>query len=78
MVAELPHVTKLVDWLLCASVASVEAERSFNKLRRVKKLRSTMTKSHLFDLFVCHVHRQLLDDVDVARVMRSFIATDDN
>ena len=74
-----PHVTRLVDWLLCVPVASAEAERSFSKLRRVKSwLRSTMTESRLSDLLVCHVHQRLLDKVDVSRVMKSFIVTDDN
>ena len=64
-------------FLPCPTLA--EAERSFSKLRRVKSwLRSTMVESRLSDLLVCYVHQRMLDGVDIARVMRSFIATDDN
>ena len=72
------QVVKLVDWLMCVPVASAEAERSFSKLRRVKTwLRSTMSERWLSDLLVCHVHQQKLHKVDISRVMKAFVVTDD-
>ena len=54
-------------------------ERSFSSLRRLKTwLRSTMTQSRLNSVAVCHSHQELLDAVDIVKVMREFVSFSDS
>jgi hAT family C-terminal dimerisation region len=67
------EVTKLL--LLVCPAASVEAERSFSALRRLKTwLRSSMSQERLNDAAMCNIHQNLLDDVDVRQLLKEFVA----
>ncbi|KAF0312260.1 hypothetical protein FJT64_016987 [Amphibalanus amphitrite] len=71
------ETVKFLDVLVCVAVSSAEAERCFSKLRRVKSwLRSTMTEKRLSDLLICHVHQELLDRVEIAKVVKAFVTDD--
>ena len=69
------EVTKLVRLLLVCPAASVEAERSFSALRRLKTwLRSSMSQERLNDAAMCNIHQNVLDDVDVRQLLKEFVA----
>ena len=60
--AEYPNVIELIRNVLVPPASSVQAERSFSALRRLKTwLRSTMSESRLNSVAVCHVHRSTMD-----------------
>ena len=55
--------------------ASVEAERSFSALRRLKtSLRSSMSQERLNDAALCNIHQNVLDEVDVRQLLKEFVA----
>ena len=67
------EVTKLVRLLLVCPAASVEAERSFSALRRLKTwLRSTMLQERLNDIALCCVHQDVLDELDIKPLLKEF------
>ena len=71
------QVEKLVRIMLVCPCSS--AERSFSSLRRLKTwLRSTMTQARLNSVAVCHSHQELLDAVDIVKVMREFVSFSDS
>jgi len=73
------QVEKLVRIMLVCPCSSAEAERSFSSLRRLKTwLRSTMTQARLNSVAVCHSHQELLDAVDIVKVMREFVSFSDS
>ena len=73
------QVEKLVRIMLVCPSSSAEAERSFSSLRRLKTwLRSTMTQARLNSVAVCHSHQELLDAVDIVKVMREFVSFSDS
>ena len=74
MICLFAEVEKLVCLLMVCPAASGEAERSFSALRRLKTLlRSTTTQERLNYTAICHVHQQLLDDLDIVSLMRKFV-----
>lgn len=53
------QVEALVRLLLVVPASSVEAERSFSALRRLKTwLRSSMSQTRLNNVAMCHVHQE--------------------
>jgi hypothetical protein len=67
------EVTKLVRLLLVCPAASVEAERSFSALRRLKTwLRSTMLQERLNHIAVCNIHQDVLDEIDIKPLLKEF------
>ncbi|KAK0156638.1 hypothetical protein N1851_000072 [Merluccius polli] len=53
---------------------SAEAERSFSALRRLKTwLQSTMVQIRLNNVAVCHIHKDLLDEVSKGTNCQEFI-----
>jgi hypothetical protein len=69
------EVTKLVRLLLVYPAASVEAERSFSALRRLKtSLRSSMSQERLNDAALCNILQNVLDEVDVRQLLKEFVA----
>ena len=69
-----PQVEKLLRLLLVSPASSCEAERTFSALRRIKTwLRSTMTQQRLENVMMCHVHRDLLMDLDSKLIAKEFI-----
>ena len=68
------EIEKLIRLLLVCPFSSAEAERSFSSLRRLKTwLRSTMSQKCLNSVAVCHTHQELLDETDIAKLMRYFV-----
>ena len=66
---------KLVRLLLVSPMSSAVAERSFSSLRRLKTwLRSTVCQPRLNSAAVCHIHKELLDEVDTDALLREFIS----
>jgi hAT family C-terminal dimerisation region len=65
--------------LLLCPASSIEAERSFSSLRRLKTwLLSTMTQERLNSVAVCHIHQDLLDCMQscaILRLARTFSGT---
>ena len=73
--AEFPNVTELIRNVLVPPASSVQAERSFSALRRLKTwLRSTMSESRLNSVAVCHVHRSTMDATDTVHLMTDFVS----
>lgn len=74
MRAMFPHVEALIRLLLVNPASSATAERSFSSLRRLKTyLRSTCGQQRLNNIAICHVHKNVLDEVDVDELMKEFI-----
>lgn len=74
MRAMFPHVEALIRLLLVNPASSASAERSFSCLRRLKTyLRSTCGQRRLNNLAICHVHKDLMDEIDVNELMQEFI-----
>ena len=61
--------------LLAVPASSVEAERSFSALRRLKTwLRSSMSQTRLNNVAMCHVHQEKLN---LEGICQSFIGVND-
>ena len=76
-----PTVEALVRLLLVNPASSASAERSFSSLRRLKTyIRSTCGQLRLNSrpIAMCHIHKHILDDVDVCNSMREFVQYRDN
>lgn len=72
------EVEKLVRLLLLCPASSCEAERSFSSLRRLKTwLRNNMTQERLNSVIVCHVHQDILDNLDIQKIANDFIGRSD-
>ena len=68
--SEIIAVTRL---FLIFPVSSCESERSFSCLRRLKSwLRSTMTQERLNAATLCHIHKDVLDQIDLLQIAREF------
>jgi hypothetical protein len=78
MRAMFPNVESLVRLLLVNPASSASAERSFSALRRLKTyLRSTCGQRRLNNLAICHVHKDIMDTVDVLKLMKEFVLAKD-
>ena len=74
MRAMFPCVEALIRLLLVYPASSASAERSFSSWRRLKTdLRSTCGQRRLNNLAICHVHKDIVDEVDVNELMQEFI-----
>ena len=74
-----PTVEALVRLLLVNPASSATAERSFSSLRRLKSYtRSTCGQMHLNNIALCHVHKDILDKLDVKKLMQEFVLRKDN
>ncbi|XP_034149228.1 capZ-interacting protein-like [Esox lucius] len=72
------QVEALVRLQLVVPASSVEAERSFSALRRLKTwLRSSMTQTRLNNVAMCHIHQEKLDRLDLEEICQSFIGVND-
>ena len=73
-----PHVESLLRLLAVNPASPATAERSFSSLRRLKTYsRSTTGQSRLKHTALCHVHKHILDTVDLIPLMREFVACRD-
>jgi len=74
-----PYVEALVRLLLVNPATSATAERSFSGLRRLKTyLRATCGQKRLNNIAICHVHKDIMDTVDVQALMNEFVLSKDN
>ena len=79
MRAMFPHVESLVRLLLVNPASSATAERSFSSLRRLKTyLRSTCGQRRLNSIALCHIHKDVMDIIDVNELMKQFVLGRDN
>jgi hAT family C-terminal dimerisation region len=66
-------VEQLIRLMLICPVSSCTAERSFSALRRLKNwLRSTMGQQRLNAVAVCHIHKSVLDELDLKQLAAEF------
>jgi len=71
MRATFPTVQALVRLLLVNPASSATAERSFSSLRRLKSFtRSTCGQMRLNNVVLCHVHKDISDQLDIKKLMR--------
>ena len=69
-----PNVESLIRLLLVNPASSATAERSFSGHRRLKTyLRSTTGELRLNNLALCHVHKQIVDTLDINMLMIEFV-----
>ena len=67
-----PSVHKALQIILALPATSVEAERSFSDMRKVKTwLRSTMRSERLSDLCVIHCNKDAITEAMIIEVVRS-------
>ena len=72
------QVEVLVRLLLVVPASSVEAERSFSALRRLKTwLRSSMSQVRLNNVAICHIHQGRLDRLNLEDIGQSFISVNE-
>ena len=72
------EVEQLVRLLLLCPASSCEAERSFSSLRRLKTwLRNSMSQERLNSVIVCHVHQDILDNLDIHKIAADFAGRSD-
>lgn len=70
-----PNFEALLRLLLVRPASSVECERSFGALRRLKTwLRSSMTQIRLNSVAIIHVHQSVCDKLDMGELMNTFIS----
>ena len=78
MRAMFPNVESLVRLLLVNPASAATAERSFSGLRRLKTyLRSSCGQLRLNNLAICHVHKEILDTIDISSLMNEFVLAND-
>jgi len=71
MRATFPTVQALVRLLLVNPASSATAEKSFSSLRRLKSFtRSTCGQMRLNNVALCHVHKDISDQLDIKKLMR--------
>ena len=64
--------------ILVMPATNAARERSFSALRRIKTyLRSTMKQECLNSLMVLHVHKDLIDALDLSQVANEFVEGND-
>ena len=68
------EVEKIVRLLLLSPATNAESERIFSALKRVKTyLRSTMGSNRLHALMLMHVHKNILNKINLANVANEFV-----
>jgi hAT family C-terminal dimerisation region len=78
MRALFPHVEALIRLLLVNPASSATAERSLSGLRRLKTYsRSTCGQRRLNNLAIRHVHKHIMDGVNVPQLIREFFEVKD-
>ncbi len=69
------EVEKLLQLCFCLPVSTASSERSFSALRCLKTwLRNSVTQKRLTHMALLHVHRDILDHINVQDLMREFIS----
>jgi hypothetical protein len=66
-------IEQLIRLMLICPVSSCTAERSFSSLRRTKNwLRTTMTQQRLNSIVICHVNKNIVDDLNIVEIAAEF------
>ena len=74
----LSQVVLLMKMILVMPATNATSEQSFSALRRIKTyLRSTMKQERLNSLMVLHVHKDLIDALDLSQVANEFVEGND-
>ena len=69
-----PQIAILLRILLTMPVTSVECERNFSALNRLKSvLRTTMGHDRMRSLMIGNIHRNLLKEIPLEIIMKNFI-----
>ena len=69
------EIHKLLRLYLTVPITSATSERAFSTLRRVfTNLRSTMTEKRLNNCVLFHVHKDIVDELDLVPIARSFVS----
>jgi len=64
-------------WLDSTNV-NATAERSFSCLRQLKNyLTNKLTQEYLNQRMILHIHKQLIDQVDLIAILQEFVAEND-
>ena len=70
----LSQVCIVLKLILIMPASNATSERSFSALRRVKTyLRNTMSQQRLNSLLVLHVHKDIIDTVNLKSIANDFI-----
>ncbi|XP_077971366.1 zinc finger MYM-type protein 1-like [Styela clava] len=70
-----PSVYTAIQIVMTLPATTVEAERSFSCMKRVKTwMRSSMTSNRLSDLCVLHCHREMVTEEKINRVVSSIVS----
>jgi len=65
-----PRASLLYQFVLTLPITVSSNERSFSKLKLIKNyLRSTMTNDRLFNLIICSLEYDLLDQIDIQKMV---------
>ena len=68
------EVVTLLKLIIVAPATNAESERMFSSMKRIKTyLRSTMGKNRLNSLMILHVHKDLLDDLNLIDIANKFV-----
>ena len=72
------EVEKLIRIYLTIPMSNATAERSFSALKRLKTyLRATMGQKRLNHLTFLHVHKDLTDNLDLNKILKTFVLIND-
>lgn len=75
----LSEVHNLLRLYLTIPITSATSERTFSALEHVLTyLRSSMSEKRLNNCVLTHVHKHLLDKVDVVEVAKEFVLVNDD
>ena len=73
------EVENIVTLLLLSPVTNAESERIYSALKHVKAyLRSTMGSNRLHELMLMHIHKNILDNINLADVANEFVTRRDS
>lgn len=68
-----PNINRLLQFLCSLPVSVAAAERSFSTLRLVKDwMRSTMTETRLSGLALMYIHRQIMLEINLEKIIDRF------
>lgn len=68
------EIEQLISLCLVLPISVASSERSFSGLRRLKTwMRTTMTQERLTHLALMNNHKELLDDVNISDLMKTFV-----
>ena len=75
----LSEVHNLLRLYLTIPMTSATSERTFSALKHVLTyLRSSMSEKRLNNCVLAHVHKHLLDELDVGEVAKEFVLVNDD